>query len=218
MATTLRILYAFVFAAVAIEYVFLPYAFTARGLSPADIGLLFTGRTLVVVLLQPKLSELADRLQRHHSILKIAVCAQFLGAAALGFAPEFWSIAAVIWAQACFRAPIVPVIDSTTVRAVGPARYGNIRLWGSLGFGVCAALVGRLASDLNYDLAGELSLSLYIAVTAVGALSALALPHERRKPVERTEGPRGLYSRAFVVFIAWNSLHWMAIAAYNTFF
>lgn len=218
MPTILRALYAFIFASVAIEYVFLPYAFTEKGLSPADIGLLFTGRTMVVIVLQPKLSQLADRLQRPHTMLKIAVGAQFLGAVALSYAAGFAGIAAVVWVQACFRAPIVPVIDSTTVRAVGAARFGNVRLWGSLGFGACAAGVGRLAGELDYEGAGELALLLYVAVTAIAAIAALPLPRERRGLARTPAKAHGLYGRSFLLFIVWNSLHWMAIAAYNTFF
>ncbi len=218
MPTILRALYAFLFASVAIEYVFLPYYFTSQGLSPADIGLLFTGRTVMVILFQPKLSQLADRLQRPHTILKIAVGAQFLGAVALGQVQGFFGIAAVVWAQACFRAPIVPVIDSTTVRAVGAARFGNVRLWGSLGFGATAAAVGRLAGELDYDGAGELALLVYVVITAAAALAALPLPRERRSLARTPAKAHGLYGVSFLLFILWNSLHWMAIAAYNTFF
>lgn len=218
MATILRLIFGFYFASVAIEYVFLPYFFAARGLSPASIGVLFTGRVVVVLLFQMKLASLADQLGRPHLILRVAMLAQFGGAVALIFANSFVSLASIFWLQAILRAPIVPVIDATTVRSVGSKRYATIRVLGSLGFGLCAALLGRASVHLDYDQTGELASLIYPALTALASVATLALPRETGPFPERRERADGLWRSAYVVFILWNALHWVSVASYNTFF
>ncbi|MEO1170474.1 MAG: MFS transporter [Myxococcota bacterium] len=218
MSTVLRLVYGFYFAAVAVEYVFLPFFFTRHGLSAADIGVLFTGRVVMVTVLQPRLSALADQLGRPHALLKIALTAQFAGATLLGFGSSFAEFAAVVWIQAAFRAPVIPVMDSTTVRLAGADGYGRIRAMGSIGFGVCATALGQLSVGLDYETTGELAILVYPVITACAGIATLLLPQERDSGPSESAAVEGLLHGAFVMFITWNALHWTAIAAYNTFF
>ncbi|MEM6531162.1 MAG: MFS transporter [Myxococcota bacterium] len=218
MAAVLSLIYAFYFASVAVEYVFLPYFFTSHGLSAADIGFLLTGRVIAVTLLQPRVSALADELGRPHLILKLALVAQFIGALALGYATSFAGFAAVIWIQAAFRAPIIPVMDSTTVRLAAADGYGRIRASGSLGFGVCAAVLGQLSGGFDFAETGDIAIRVYPAIAGLAAVTTLFLPRDSGREKQEHQRVSGFLRGGFLLFIVWNAMHWTAIAAYNTFF
>jgi PPP family 3-phenylpropionic acid transporter len=54
-------------------------------------------------------------------------------------------------ALSIFGSPIMPLIDNSVLEALGDRRreYGKLRLWGAVGWGVAAPLVGRLIGSLG---------------------------------------------------------------------
>lgn len=218
MGALLAILYAAYFASVAIEFAFLPYHFQTLGIGAAEIGILLSGRTVITVLFQPVLTRLSDERAIPYTLLRVAFTSQVLAGIALFAAVDFTTVALIIWGQAALRAPIVPLMDATAIRTVGPEDYGSVRLWGSLGFGATAALFGWFARDLEYAAAGERALSSYLVATAVALFLALALPSETRKPVDASKPRSAPLTAGLAVFILWNGLHWAGVASYNAFF
>ncbi|MEL6758877.1 MAG: MFS transporter [Myxococcota bacterium] len=214
----LALLYASHFGSVAVEYVFLPYAFIARGLTVSQVGSLVAVRTVALIALQPSLAGATDRSGRPFQALRIVFAAQFAGALALLAVDGFAAILSVVLVQACFRAPLIPVIDASTVREVGIERYGQIRVWGSLGFGICAALLGTLSRSLSYDQTGEIALKAYAGITAASAVCAWLLRDPPTPSGEPRPSSRPRLGLAFAVFVAWNALHWAPIASYNALF
>ncbi|MEO0459555.1 MAG: MFS transporter [Myxococcota bacterium] len=214
----LALLYASHFGSVAVEYVFLPYAFVTRGLTVSEVGTLVAARTVALIVFQPWLAGATDRSGRPFRTLKIVFAAQFAGALALFAVDGFSAILSVVVLQACFRAPLIPVIDASAVREVGVERYGRIRVWGSLGFGICAALLGALSRSSSYDHTGEIALQVYAGLTAASAVCALVLRDAPTATTEPSPSSRPRLGLAFAVFVVWNALHWAPIASYNAVF
>lgn len=107
---------------------------------------------------------------------------------ALGFADRIAAVFACVALMALFSAGILPLVEATTLAALGGRTegYGPVRLWGSLGFIVSVLAAGAL---LDRQPVGVL-LPLITALMAFAALAALALPAARAADSE--QGAPGL--------------------------
>ncbi len=104
---------------------------------------------------------------------------------------HFWLMAAVLFAYSFFQNAILAQFEAVTIAHLGSdrARYGNIRLWGSLGFIATVAGFGYL-----FDLIAVHHLPLMLLACAVTAAAfSLAVPHppalgrsHRREPFLQT--------------------------------
>jgi len=120
--------------------------FQSRGLSGGQIGLLLGMTPLIMVLAAPLWTGLADLTRRHRTVL----LATLVGAAALAAAiptirPTAWLFLTVAL-FAFFAAPLSPMADSATLSMLGGDgnKYGRVRIWGTLGWGLAGPLVGAL--------------------------------------------------------------------------
>lgn len=133
-----------------------------------------------------------------------------------------------LWQVVCvglfglFLSSAVPQLESVTLEYLGPSstRYGNIRLWGTLGFAAMVILLGPLLS-------GDAARLLPWAMVLIAASALVSFMFLQDVPVTNP-GPRdqvewsaffgrlkrspvwGLYAALFL----WN----VSLAAYNTFF
>ncbi len=149
---------------------FLPYMvlyYRSLGFSGAQIGFLAGVSPLISWVSAPLWTGLADATRRHKLLMSLAIG----GAAALaltltGLQALGWVVLGVALFYS-FAAPIVAFADSATLHMLGDqkARYGRLRLGGTIGFGLAAPLVGRLVDG------GGLKLAFY----SYAALMLLAL-------------------------------------------
>lgn len=112
-------------------------AVTAGILALFPIGLLSSG---------PLGTLLADRSGRADLVLRISLALAACGGIGLFLAPTWhWMVPAAMLMAAC-RAPSSAIVDNLSVRHLteGMASYGQVRLWGSVGFIAAAALAGAL--------------------------------------------------------------------------
>lgn len=215
------------FASVAIEYGYLPLAFAARGLTESDIGLLYTGRTLAVVLFVPWLMRVVAKTGRPHATLRVLAV---LGAAvALGL-PAIASLGSAMllyWPHALMRAPVIPLIDGAAIEAAGIAGFGRVRRFGTVGYGLTVLLFGLAVASWSLDDAGRLAIVVYIATCALYLVATLGLPQDARAitsglpttaPVQSSAAPASRLPAATIALFAWSILHWAAVDAYNVFF
>jgi MFS transporter, PPP family, 3-phenylpropionic acid transporter len=117
-----------------------------RGLSSTEVALALGAPLFARVVAAPPLTVLADRLG--DPAIAIRMFSIFVGLFYMilpwlsGFWPIFLAslLAGLVWGT------IVPLTDSLTVAAErrGEADYGQVRLWGSVGFIVTAILMGWL--------------------------------------------------------------------------
>ncbi len=139
--------------------------FLQIGLSRFQIGLLNALFPVATLLVAPAISALADRRHWRRPLLVIML----LGFGALlmlvGLPRSFAMIALLIAGIATFRGAITPLGDSLIAR-MGTRyglHYGDMRLWGSLGFAIISVLAGafwvRMGENAMFILAGLLFLA-----------------------------------------------------------
>ncbi len=209
--------YGAVFLAVGIYQPFWPVFLKSRGLSAAEIGLIFALTSWIRIATGPAIAQIADRSGRAKATL--AVVAALCLVISTGFFPAqgFWPILLVMLpASVCFQ-PMIPLIESQTMAAVRRERldYGRIRLWGSLTFILGTVGAGALISGRAPDLV----LFLVLGALALTLLAALALPAApaRRLDVASFNPLNLLRDRRFLLFLGAASLIQASHAVYYGF-
>jgi PPP family 3-phenylpropionic acid transporter len=125
---------------------FLVIYYERLGLSGRQIGFLAAIPPFVFLISAPAWGAAADATKQHKRLLMVAIA----GALAVVFI--FSRTTAFVWiipvavVYAFFAAPIMPLVDASTMDWLGEKRnlYGRIRLWGAIGWGITAPLIGWL--------------------------------------------------------------------------
>jgi PPP family 3-phenylpropionic acid transporter len=138
--------YFIIFSAVAAYAPFLALYYRSLGLSGGQVGFLLGIPPLITIFASPFLTGIADTTKRHKTLLIIAILICVGMMSAVPFIESFALIFVVIAIFAFFSAPTNALIDSATLTMLGDKRagYGRIRMWGTIGWGISAPIVGEV--------------------------------------------------------------------------
>lgn len=188
------------------------------GMSAVQIGVLMALPQVTRILAPHLWGWLADRAPTPLRVVRLtglAGLACFLGAyAGTGFALLF----AVLFAMTFFWSAALPLMEATTLSHLGEemARYGRIRVWGSVGFIAAVVVVGYL---LDWFTAGIVLWS--VTATMVGMLAlSWSIPDPPSASHATTESPIWDIVRkpAVVALVVAAALMAAAHAPYYTFY
>ena len=160
--------YFFYFAYLGAFAPFFSLYLSSLGISAVEIGVLMSLPQLSRILAPHVWGWLADRNASRLRVAKlagVAGTASFLGAfAGEGFALLF----AVLLAMTFFWSAALPLVEATTLSHLGDdtARYGRIRVWGSIGFIAAVVAVGYLLDWLPVKVLLWIILSLMAGMLA----------------------------------------------------
>ncbi len=116
------------------------------GLSGSQVGLLLGISPLLTLFASPFWTGLADARQRHRVVLTITLVAAVAIMSMVPAITNFGLLLVAIILFSFFSAPIMSLVDSATLSSLGNQRemYGRIRLWGTIGWGLSAAMLGMI--------------------------------------------------------------------------
>lgn len=119
----------------------------------------------------------ADGSGRHRLVLSLAIVASIVAGQLFLVGDTFVFLLAVVAVFSVVVAPIAPMLDNAVITALGQQsdRFGRVRLWGAVGWGVTAPLVGRLID----------SVGLRVVFPVYGGFMALLLGASFLLPVPR---------------------------------
>jgi PPP family 3-phenylpropionic acid transporter len=162
--------YFFYFAAAASLMPFLTLYYQELGLSGRQIGFA-SGIVPLITLISASLwGGIADASRRHHALLLLAIGGTWLAVLALTQAETFAQLIPVIVVYAVFTAPVVPLIDNTVMDLLGEHKnqYGKLRLWGAIGWGIVASVIGLVIerTGLRWGFYSYLVFMLGLGITA----------------------------------------------------
>lgn len=198
-------------------YPFLNLYYKRIGLSGSQIGLLASIPALMSPFAAPLWGGLADRFGIHRHLLTLAL----VGTLAAGFSYSLTAVFTLLFSisliYAFFGSSIAPLMDSAALEVASSQgrSYGQLRVWGTLGWIVSTWAVGWLMED-------ELSRFFYAfaAFMAVAIIVSLFQPPRRQlwqKPL--LEGLRQILGqRSTVLFLVSVFLLSVTIAGANQFF
>jgi MFS transporter, PPP family, 3-phenylpropionic acid transporter len=154
------------FAVVGIVSPYLGLYLDGLGLNASDIAMLLALPQVTRIFAPPMWGWLADTSKRPDLILKLSAAAMVLCALAMAWAaPSVWLIAVVLLLFYWFSAAQMPLVEAYAIQVSrGHAgAYGDMRVWGSLGFILTVLLFG-----VFIDVAGRQSLPWVLAILCLG--------------------------------------------------
>ena len=221
--TTLKLAFLAMMGGVGAFGPFLGLSLGRAGFSGAEVGLLLGVIPLTNTLATPLWALAADHSAAASRMLQAAALASALIVAAIawGGAP-FFALVGLLALYGLMRAPVGPLLDALTVRALergggDPRDYGRVRLWGSVGF-LAAGATASLVAD-RFDAPGG-PLWVAVACWSVGVLVLLGLP------AARARGPVSVFASIKVLLrapglrwlVAALPLHGMGLNAYDAWY
>lgn len=178
--------YLLAFAAYAAVLPFLALYYRSLGFSGGQVGLLLSLPPLVGLIASPLWTGLADASRRHRAVLVIAILTSTAGMAAVPWIRTFTTIFVAVVAIAVLSAPVMALVDTATLSMLGGERdrYGRVRVWGTIGWGLAAPLVGEVLERnglrwMFWIYAGLMVLSLLTVGRLRFSLSASSTPFGR---------------------------------------
>lgn len=120
-----------------------------NGFSQSVIGIMSSIATLVLVLIQPLWGVVSDKSKNKNRIAGLLVVLCGISGLAVYLMKELWWIALCTMSVAVFFSPAITLQDNCTLEMTEGTRwnFGNIRLGGTLGYLVCAAVMGLFIRD-----------------------------------------------------------------------
>ena len=200
---------------------FMPYInlyYERLGMSGIQIGTLAAVPVLVASSTVLVWGSIADKFRWHRRILRASL---LLGAGAillLTTANTFQQLLLYIVIFALFNSPTVPLIDSSALEAAENSghSYGELRLWGSVGWSISVILVGFIIQRF------AITWLFYCYIILILLTFLLSLFQSRRLEIARTSLRSGyqqlLLNRSFLLFLSSIFLISLAFNAANAFF
>jgi PPP family 3-phenylpropionic acid transporter len=180
------LLYAAMYAAFGVASPFLPALVNARGVPPAQLGLVLSAGTAIRLLTAPLAGRLGDLIQGLRVVLM--VCLGLAAVVTLGYGPAqgFWPFLALSLGHAAALAPVTILADALALGAAVPPRgsgqrgfeYGWVRGTGSAAFIGGTVLAGQAVRAWGLDMIIGLQ-ALLLGAAVVAARRVPELQHTR---------------------------------------
>lgn len=122
------------------------------GFSGTQIGVLATIFPLFALVVAPTLSSLADRRGWRLRLLQISLVGWAAVLLLYPFPTGFAAFLLLVIVESAMRAPSLPIADGVIARMATRHRlnFGDMRLWGSLGFAAVSILSGMAWQQVGY--------------------------------------------------------------------
>jgi len=130
---------------------FMAIFYKAQGLTGGQIGLLAAISPIISFFSAPLWTGAADASHRHKLIAMLSTIGVVATAFIIPGIASFAGLLLMISLYAFFSAPTGSLVDSAVLTLLGDRkeRYGRIRLWGTIGYGVVAPFAGNLIGRLG---------------------------------------------------------------------
>lgn len=215
--TRLAAYYAVVFAALGAQLPFVPLVLAARGLSARAVGGVLVVGPVLSVLAPPLWAWAADTFGIRARLMSLAPVGCALGV--LMFIPDagvLGALGAMFIVSAC-RSPMVPMADAATYAVLegDAAGFARVRVWGSVGFVIAAALLGWFDGSQHLGLLFGAAAVAYV-IAALLAASGTTAWQPKRSGVARA-ALREVRERALLPLFIGSVLYSLGHGSYDAF-
>ncbi|TCS82490.1 MFS transporter [Tepidibacillus fermentans] len=155
-------------------YPLLSVYFKDKGLTGSQLGLIMSVGPIVSIITQPIWGMLCDRYRIEKKVLFITLISAGVISLFFPISQSFLIFLMLIGLMNVFQSAVVPITDNISMNFVQRygGQYGDIRLWGSIGFAVAVWVAGLLSDHFHSDIIFYLyTVSLFIAATLTKRMS-----------------------------------------------
>ncbi len=213
------------FAGIGLFNLYAPLWFQSLGWSTLAIGALASMQAWTRVLAPYAWSWAGDRWEhgaRRPTLMRVAAAAVLCAACGLLLARSYGAVAAVVVAMFLANGGLVPLAEAalsqrlSTARGLDVARYGRVRVWGSIGFVASATCSGALLEWVGiqalpaFVVAASAALVLAawrVPRTGAGAAAAPTSPAHGVWTVLRRPAVAWFFAGVFLTVLAHTSLY-----------
>jgi len=177
------------------------YLSEVEKLNGYQIGIILSIGPVIMIFFQPFWGMISDMKNLHNRLLTLTTV--ITGFSAIGYLifESFFSFILIAVILAIFQSAIIPLSDSISLKYTSKAgvNYGNVRLFGSLGFGIAVFIMGKL-SEWN----PQVIFYAFFLTLLIAAVLSLKMPQEAAgKPNQLMSGMKDLIKmKRFLVFLA----------------
>jgi PPP family 3-phenylpropionic acid transporter len=170
-------------------------------LSATEVGIVVTMSPLAALVAPPAWGWFADRSRSRVRVLASVTLAVAVATAGFPWLEGFWQLAAGAFVVALFATGVIPLVVAVTLAALGdeaPYRFGQIRVWGTIGFlvfvvsfpQILRALPPAVAISPEREAASEPGLWVMFPVAAALVLVSALVAFVMRDSHDASSAPR----------------------------
>jgi MFS transporter, PPP family, 3-phenylpropionic acid transporter len=139
------------FGAISVLFPYLALFYKGQGLTGGQIGLLAAISPIISFFSAPLWTGAADASHRHKLVTMVCILGVVIVTFIFPNIASFGGLLLMISIYSLFGAPTGSLVDSAVLALLGgrKERYGRIRLWGTVGYGVVAPFAGELIGRLG---------------------------------------------------------------------
>ena len=190
-----------------------------RGFSSAEIGELFAVITLARILGPGIWANVADKTGNALGVLRLGTFLTVLTFSSVFYFSGFWGLTLSFGLMIMFWTAVLPQLEVITMQAVSKskANYGQIRLWGSVGFICLTIAVGKALDVYSTDT------PVVVSIGVLACLFLITLFISAPGAASKAEAAPGhiwqyMRQRPFAVFIFASVCLQISFGAYYGFF
>lgn len=151
---TFKALYFLMYSGFGILSPYAPVYYELMKLSKSQIGILSMMPNICSFLVAPLFSALSDMLNAHYEIMVFCMITSTVAMTATLMCSSFGSFVLVTLISSILRAPVSPNVDALVIASLSDkTRYGEMRLWGAISFGIFSLVGGLMTSTGNNPVA-----------------------------------------------------------------
>ncbi len=211
------IFYFLYYGAFSVLLPFLALFYKSQGMTGGQIGLLAAISPIISFFGAPLWTGAADATHRHKLVMVLSIVGVVTVAFIFPSVASFGGLLLMVCLYSFFGAPTGSLVDSAVLTLLGERkeRYGRIRLWGTIGYGVVAPFAGNLIGRLGLKWAfwG------YAILMLGGLLVILWVPfRQSRSSGSFRSGMRGLFAnQPWMLFLVMVFIAGIGMATINNY-
>lgn len=154
---TFKALYFMMYAGLGVLFPYIPVYFELMSMSKSQIGILSMMPNFCSFLVAPLFSIISDMFNVHYELMVVCLVTSTIFTSTTLLCSTFGQFSMAVLSSSIMRAPVSPNVDALVISSLeNKTRYGEMRLWGAVSFGIFS-LIGGLLTAVGRDPTERLS-------------------------------------------------------------
>ncbi|MBS4201048.1 MFS transporter [Bacillus sp. FJAT-49732] len=203
MKLKISMFYLFLYLGMGSFMPFMSLFLSERGFDGASIGLILGAGSLTGIIAQPVFGLINDAAKDYRTLLKVSTFLSAIAAFGYIFSESFIPMIITAIVFSFINTPAGTIVDAIAVEK-GPSfgfTYGQVRLWGALGFAFVTVIAGYVYNSIGYQYS-FIAFSIFAVIMFLLMFSFPKLERPKKAELLGKEGVGALFrNRNFIFFL-----------------